>query len=100
MIESTKDILYITSSVAIVWIAFFVCWFLYNLTKALRGINALIGDAQKKLSALDFFVTSLRARIEASLSAVGVASEVLQQAYLFAKDHLSKKPSRKKNKEG
>ena len=72
---NTLDILYIVLSVAIVWVAVFLCWALYGIAKFFSQTNAMVAEAREKIGRLERAILSIRERLESSVAYLGMLAE-------------------------
>ena len=50
---STLDLLYLILAVMVAWVAFFLCWMLYEVARLLRQANEVVTDAREKMSRVE-----------------------------------------------
>lgn len=68
--NTSQDLLYIVSSIALVWVAGFLCWALYELARLLRQSNDVMAETRAQLAAIREAASDLRERIDSSLGYV------------------------------
>jgi hypothetical protein len=82
MFNTTLDILYFVLSVAIGFIAIFICWFLFYLVMAVRDIRKLTKGLQEEASKFVSFMNKFCDKFEHATSyfvvLVDIAKELMQ----------------------
>ncbi len=104
-IETTQDILYLALAIAVIAIAFFLCWSLYYLVMTLRDTRKMTLDIRTRLEGFWEVVELLREKLQIGgavmkLAATGI-KELAEHARIFAseKTETPKRKTRKKKKE-
>lgn len=100
-LDSMKDLLYFVSSLAIGWIAVFLCWALYELAKLLHQANTLVTDTRQKISRIEHAMTKIKERIESSagyLSMIAEGGKALL-SFLHTKEEKHERRRKKKGSE-
>ena len=95
MIEDSKDILYIISAFAVLWVAIFLSWFLYYLGQTMRHINKIVEEAEEKTKAVFSAIDFIRDKIGLLASVAGV---VVQSLFKNSDEKDVKKQSFKSKK--
>ena len=49
MFETSRDLLYVVLSLAIIWFTVFLCWLLYQAGRTLRNLNRILETALEKI---------------------------------------------------
>ena len=71
-LASTLDLLYLTLAIAVLWIAVFLCWGLYELARLLHQANEMVSDTREKISRIEKAILVIKEKIESSVNALGV----------------------------
>lgn len=71
-LASTQDILYVTLAIAVLWVAVFLCWGLYELARLLHQANVIVNDARERVSRLEHALLSIKERLESSVNYLGM----------------------------
>lgn len=71
-LDSTKDLLYLALSVAILWIAAFLCWGLYELARLLHQANQMVSDTREKISRVEKAIGAIKEKLESSVNYLGM----------------------------
>ena len=74
-LSNTQDLLFLVLSIAVAWIAVFLCWALYELAKLLHQSNQVVTETRSKMSRVESAVMDVKERLESSLSYVGMLAE-------------------------
>lgn len=97
MVSTSKDILYIVLSIAILWITVFFCWLLYYFVAIMREMRGSVKDIRDKIHRLDDAVCHIKEKFERSISVFSVTGEAIKQlvSYLAEKKKEKKEKKRK-----
>jgi predicted PurR-regulated permease PerM len=79
MIESSKDILFLALTVAVVILTFFFAWFLYYLVSIIRQAHSMMKDVSASLAKLHAILDTLKDTISRSTSHLGLIVEAVKQ---------------------
>jgi hypothetical protein len=77
---NASELLYFILSLAILLVASFLCWTLYELASLLHRANTIVEDAARKLSALENALLSMKSKLEYSSKALGFIVEAAKSA--------------------
>ena len=97
-LETTKDIFYLVASIALGWVAVFLCWGLYEIAKLLHQANALVTDTREKISRLERAISAIKEKIESSAGYLGMIAEGGKSLLSFLHTSEEKKEQRRKTK--
>ncbi|MBU1034876.1 MAG: hypothetical protein ABH861_03400 [Patescibacteria group bacterium] len=93
---NASDLLYFISALAILFVAGFLCWTLYELASLLHRANEIVDEAAKKLSALERALLSMKSKLEYSTKALGLIIEGGKAALSAFTGRRAKSSSKKK----
>lgn len=79
MLETSKDLLYLTLSGSIALLTVFLCAALYYVIRMLREANALVLEARAKVDELFALLEGLKEKLTSSVSYLGVLTDVAGQ---------------------
>lgn len=74
-IDSTRDVLYLVLAIAVIWVAVFLCWALYELGKLLHQTNRVVTETEQKILRIERGVMAVKDRLESSVSYLGILAE-------------------------
>ncbi len=86
MFASSKDLLLIVLSLAILGLAIFIGWAIYYLVMILKQINQMIADFRADLKKIDDLFLVIKEKIEHSVSYLGLLVEVARQTLTFLRE--------------
>lgn len=72
---SMQDILMLVLTIAVGWVAVFLCWALFEAAKLLRQANAVVSDAREKISRLERVALMIKDKLESSVNYLGLLAE-------------------------
>jgi len=99
-IDSAKDLLYIALTIAVLWIAAFLCWGLYELGRLLHQANDMVQDTREKISRVEKAIASIKEKLESSVNYLGMfATGWKSFLALFEKREEQKETRRRSKKE-
>jgi len=97
MLESSKDILYLAISFAVLFIAIFSCWAIYYLAMILREFKKIVADVRKKIELVESLFVALKEKLEHTSSHMKLLVETAANlAEYFKERKQAKKSGRKK----
>lgn len=79
MLNTSKDVLFITISASVGLLTIFTCWALYYLVQMLKQTNALVSDTRKKIDEFFEILEALKEKLSSSVSYLGVITEAVGQ---------------------
>lgn len=71
-LTSTLDLLYLTLAIAVLWIAVFLCWGLYELARLLHQANEMVTDTREKITRIERAMMSIKEKLESSVQYLGM----------------------------
>lgn len=74
-LSNTQDLFFLVLSIAVAWIAVFLCWGLYELAKLLHQGNEVITETRHKVSKVEQALFSIKDRLESSMSYLGMIAD-------------------------
>lgn len=97
MISTSKDILYIVLSVAILWLTIFFCWLLYYFVAVMREVRGSMKDFRERMHRVDEAIRGIKEKFEHSVSIFAVMGEAVKQLVgYFVEKKKEKKVEKKK----
>ena len=66
MLNTSQDLLYIVGAFAILWLAIFLCWFLYYLVLVLRDVHHITRDLREKIEWWGELIKTIREKLVSS----------------------------------
>lgn len=97
-LDSTKDLLYLVLSIAVGWVAIFLCWALYEAAKILHQANAVVTETREKISRLEKAVVAIKEKMESSAHYLGMLAEGGKSLLSFMHSTEEKKDKRRQSK--
>jgi len=102
-IETTQDFLYLALAVAILAVAFFLCWALYFLVMTLKDARVVTHDIRRRVESLWEVIELLREKLQIGgavfkLAAHGI-KELAEYVRVFTEENGTPKKKRAKKKE-
>lgn len=94
MVDSSKDVLFLTLSAAIVVLTFFVSWALYLMIQMLRDISWTTKSVRAQVEKLGSMLDLLKEKIATSTSYLGIIAEGARQLLKFWRDRQTRKPKK------
>lgn len=77
MLENSKDLLYIVSSLAILWFTVFLCWLLYQAARVLKNANDIIENVSEKLELIVDAIDFIKNKVEKLSSSMGLMNTMV-----------------------
>lgn len=97
-LTSTLDILYLALAIAVVWIAGFLCWGLYEMARLMRQANEMVTDAREKISRVEKAFASIKEKIESSVNYLAVFASGWKTFLHLFESREERKEQRRKTK--
>lgn len=72
---SIQDLLMLVLTIAVAWVAVFLCWALFEAAKLLRQANSVVTDAREKISRLERAALMIKDKLESSVNYLGLLAE-------------------------
>lgn len=105
MLETSKDVLYLTLALAIAVLTFFIVWAIYYLVMILKKFSELvkefesmIASAKEKLERLESLCNTIEERIKHSASYLPLLFKGITELVDYLKNKKTKKEKQKNNK--
>ncbi|HRH23845.1 MAG TPA: hypothetical protein PK295_04420 [Candidatus Magasanikbacteria bacterium] len=103
MFETSRDLLYVVLSLAIIWFTVFLCWLMYQAGRTLRNVNRIVESALEKMEMISTAVEFIRKKVDGMSSHLGAVSGIasgLFEKFVVSKlsDKLDEKLSGRKAK--
>jgi hypothetical protein len=97
-LETTSDLLYLVSAIAIPIVAIFLCWALYEIACVFRQTNQVMADAREKISSIERALSSMKERVECFTGYLAVLAEGGKSLMSLFHRQEEKKELRRKSK--
>ena len=99
LFSTSGDILRISLSIAVIAIAFFLCWLLYYLAMSLHQLYKISKDARQIADDLGSAIKAFKEKLEGSMSYLLILGEGVKTLLeiLKEKDLIGKEKKEKKN---
>ncbi len=72
---STLDLLYLVLSVAILWVAIFLCGTLWHLAGTLKRVNEIIDKTKRQVEKVQEAIATLREGMERAMTYTGLVAK-------------------------
>ena len=72
---TTQDLLMLVLSIAVGWVAVFLCWALYEAATLLHQANRVVSETREKLSRLERAAVIIKDKLEHSVTYLGMLAE-------------------------
>lgn len=79
MLES-KDILFIVLAFCALWFTAFMCWFIFQITIAIKALNDLMADVKYQIERVEHALHGVKSKFDAGTSHVGSLAEQVKKA--------------------
>ncbi|MDD2807893.1 MAG: hypothetical protein PHW95_05255 [Patescibacteria group bacterium] len=97
MLETSKDLLYVVISFAILWVTVFSCWALYYVIVMLRNASKMTTSIREKLELVDNILKLIKDKLEKGSNHMAMLSDSVIKLVGFFMEQ-QKKSSGKKGK--
>jgi hypothetical protein len=84
MIESSKDILFVTLAFCAIWLTVFLCWLLYYLMAAVRDVEVIMRQVKDAVEKIDHLAHLLHEKVERSAGAFAVGAQAAKEIVTWA----------------
>lgn len=91
MLQTSKDILFLTLALSSALITIFICWSLYYLLISIRDIRVVIKKARKKVDQLFTLIDRMKDKTEATATAATAISKAAIEVVDYVKEKKLKK---------
>lgn len=105
MLETSKDVLFITLSGCVLILTFFLCWAIFYIVMmlkrahlAIKEISELIASFKEKLEHLEGLVKTIEEKIKHTASYLPLLLKGITELIEFIKRRKEERISKKKNK--
>lgn len=96
MLETSKDILYISISFFVLLLSIFICWVIYYLAMILREFKKIVADIRKKIELIEAVLNALKEKLEHTSSHMKLLVDTAINLAEFFKDRRKEKQRKKK----
>jgi len=86
MLETSKDLLYLVISFAILWITIFICWVIYYIAMILRECKLMVKDVKDKIALFEKVLLSFKERLGKSSVYLKLMTDTLTNVMEFVKE--------------
>ena len=97
--STSQDLLYVATSVSVLWLTIFLCWLLYQAARVLQNTNRVMDNINKKAEIIIDAVEFVRKKVDGVSdrfgSLAGIVSMVLER-FIAAKLSGTDKKQKKK----
>jgi hypothetical protein len=84
MLETSKDLLYVTLAFCLLWLTIFLSWLTYYMISILRDISRLTGRITTIVERVDSITRAIHDKFEASAASLGVAATAIKEVVGWA----------------
>lgn len=98
MILTTLDILYLALAAAVVFVAGFLCWGLYEMARLMHQANEVVTDTREKISRVEKALSTIKEKLESSLNYLGVFAAGWKTFLGLFQEREERKEQRRKTK--
>ncbi len=96
MFDSSKDLLYISVAIGVLWFAFFSCWAIFYLAMILKQVFKTIKEMRDRFQKVDTLIDKVQEKIDHSTSYLLLIGEGVKKLVEVAKTFSDKKTTKKK----
>lgn len=92
MLETSKDLLYVSISFAVIWITIFISWALYYMIMMLRNASKMTASIREKLELVDRILKLIKDKLEKGSNHMAILSDsaIKLVGFLMEKQKSSK----------
>jgi len=98
MLNSSKDILWITLSFVVLWIGIFIGWSFYYLAMTLRDMNKVTSSLRKKMDLIDQILEIFKKKVETTANYLPPLIEGVGKIVEHFREKKKDKEEKKKKK--
>lgn len=96
MVDSSKDILFLILSAAIVTLTFFVAWTLFLVIQMLRDARAMTDSVRRDVEKVSELLDLLKEKIASSASYLGIIAEGARHLVKFWQNRQTRKTTKRR----
>lgn len=98
MLETSKDLLYIVLSFAVLWLTLFISWLLYYVIMIMRDAYKIMKSVKAKLDLAEQVLKTIKERVEHSAGHLTLLVESIGKIVEHAVEKKTKKSNTAKGK--
>lgn len=95
IVESSKDILWLALSFAVLLVSTFLAWMMYYVILMLKDIRMMVHDTRDRMNRIEQFVTDFAGKAESLFGLVPIIGEGVKTAMGYIMDRREEKKQRK-----
>jgi len=84
MIESSKDLLFITLAFCAIWLTVFLCWLLYYVMAIVRDAETLMREIKNMVEKVDRVAKFVQDKVEHSAMSLTIIATALKELIMWA----------------
>ena len=98
MFETSKDLLYVVISFAVLWLTIFFSWMLYYVIMILKQSNDMVKGVREKIEKVGETIEKIKEKFDHASNYVGFLAKAVEKLVEFTKEKKRKK--KKEEEEG
>jgi hypothetical protein len=102
MIETSKDLLFITLAFCAIWLTVFLCWLLYYVMAIIRDAETVMRQIKNVVDKVDGVAKFVQDKMEHSAASLTIIASALKELIMWAiaqrQEMMAKKKSSAKRK--
>ncbi len=79
MIETSKDLLFVTLAFCVIWLTVFLCWLLYYLMAAVRDAEIIMRRVREAVETIDHLAHVVHDKVERSAASFTLAAQAAKE---------------------
>ncbi len=98
MLETSRDVFFITLSFCALWLSFFLAWLLYYLIKAFRDLSRAARKFEEAADEANRLFALAKEKIENSVSHFMLAAELMRKGFDLLQSYQQKRQTKRTTK--
>ena len=98
MLETSKDLLFIVLSLAVLWLTVFFCWALYYVIVMLRNFSKMTTSVREKLETVDKILKLVKEKLEKGSNHMAVIADSAIKLVGFLMEKQGREARKNKSK--
>lgn len=98
MLETSKDLLFITLAICALLFTAFSCWLIYYFIAIIRNVYTVTKSLKEKMELVEDILQTAKANISSAANYIGIVVSGIDKIVDYVQGKNTKKPAKKKAK--
>ncbi|MBI4276385.1 hypothetical protein HY629_00940 [Candidatus Uhrbacteria bacterium] len=95
-LDTSRDILNIVLSIAIIWLTVLLSWILWYILQIARGMRNVVEDIKDKVGVVGDVLHRIREKLESTSTYLGLLVDVVKEGLTWVRERGAKRSAKRK----